>query len=121
MGTETTRHQLKLSSPRRRGSMGRPGSCPSHGSRIALPQIKQRAARLSGMTVLVGNDRPTGPLTFPHLALARPFARRHEGVTSPSLPRPPCPISSTPSTRSEERRVGKECVSTCRYRWLPYH
>src|SRR3546814_1767019 len=22
--------------------------------------------------------------------------------------------------RSEERRVGKECVSTCRYRWLPY-
>src|SRR3546814_17900449 len=23
--------------------------------------------------------------------------------------------------RSEERRVGKECVSTCRSRWLPYH
>src|SRR3546814_6285911 len=23
--------------------------------------------------------------------------------------------------RSEERRVGKECVSTCRYRWNPYH
>src|SRR3546814_12984626 len=23
--------------------------------------------------------------------------------------------------RSEERRVGKECVSTCRYRWSPYH
>src|SRR3546814_10562791 len=23
--------------------------------------------------------------------------------------------------RSEERRVGKECVSTCRYRWLPDH
>src|SRR3546814_13831265 len=22
--------------------------------------------------------------------------------------------------RSEERRVGKECVSTCRYRWTPY-
>src|SRR3546814_11766500 len=30
----------------------------------------------------------------------------------------------TPSTligRSEERRVGKECVSTCRSRWAPYH
>src|SRR3546814_19590274 len=25
------------------------------------------------------------------------------------------------STRSEERRVGKECVSTCRSRWSPYH
>src|SRR3546814_17255906 len=23
--------------------------------------------------------------------------------------------------RSEERRVGKECVSTCRSRWYPYH
>src|SRR3546814_222075 len=23
--------------------------------------------------------------------------------------------------RSEERRVGKECVSTCRYRWSPYN
>src|SRR3546814_17801356 len=25
------------------------------------------------------------------------------------------------SMRSEERRVGKECVSTCRSRWSPYH
>src|SRR3546814_1674753 len=25
------------------------------------------------------------------------------------------------SYRSEERRVGKECVSTCRSRWSPYH
>ena len=23
--------------------------------------------------------------------------------------------------RSEERRVGKECVNTCRSRWSPYH
>src|SRR3546814_7119184 len=26
-----------------------------------------------------------------------------------------------PAQRSEERRVGKECVSTCRSRWSPYH
>src|SRR3546814_14504256 len=25
------------------------------------------------------------------------------------------------SSRSEERRVGTECVSTCRSRWAPYH
>src|SRR3546814_15371008 len=25
------------------------------------------------------------------------------------------------SMRSEERRVGKECVRTCRSRWSPYH
>src|SRR3546814_13413878 len=27
----------------------------------------------------------------------------------------------TANIRSEERRVGKECVSTCRSRWTPYH
>src|SRR3546814_9224173 len=27
----------------------------------------------------------------------------------------------SPLSRSEERRVGKECVSTCRSRWSPYH
>src|SRR3546814_19095337 len=26
-----------------------------------------------------------------------------------------------PDMRSEERRVGKECVITCRSRWSPYH
>src|SRR3546814_3846875 len=28
---------------------------------------------------------------------------------------------TTSAIRSEERRVGKECVSTCRSRWSPYH
>src|SRR3546814_8609640 len=31
----------------------------------------------------------------------------------------PCPLR--PGCRSEERRVGNECVSTCRSRWSPYH
>src|SRR3546814_13109856 len=29
--------------------------------------------------------------------------------------------SKIAGVRSEERRVGKECVSTCRSRWSPYH
>src|SRR3546814_17664904 len=29
-------------------------------------------------------------------------------------------IGSRPPQRSEERREGKECVSTCRSRWSPY-
>src|SRR3546814_13814172 len=33
------------------------------------------------------------------------------------LPRDLCDVVD----RSEERRVGKECVSTCRSRWSPYH
>src|SRR3546814_11554377 len=30
-------------------------------------------------------------------------------------------LVETEVARSEERRVGKECVSTCRSRWAPYH
>src|SRR3546814_11544088 len=30
-------------------------------------------------------------------------------------------IGRDDNSGSEERRVGKECVSTCRYRWSPYH
>src|SRR3546814_14159040 len=30
-------------------------------------------------------------------------------------------VENVPSSRSEERRVGKECVSTGRSRWSPYH
>src|SRR3546814_4263894 len=29
--------------------------------------------------------------------------------------------TADPGSRSEERRDGKECVSTCRSRWSPYH
>src|SRR3546814_1484410 len=37
--------------------------------------------------------------------------------------RSPAPVQLAPvgCERSEERRVGKECVSTCRSRWSPYH
>src|SRR3546814_19333865 len=31
------------------------------------------------------------------------------------------PLPDIERLRSEERRVGKECVSTCRSRWSPYH
>src|SRR3546814_20841017 len=37
-------------------------------------------------------------------------------------PRVRCrPWAVLANDRSEERRVGKECVSTCRSRWSPYH
>ena len=34
---------------------------------------------------------------------------------------PENPFDENSKPRSEERRVGKECVSTCRSRWSPYH
>src|SRR3546814_11784303 len=39
---------------------------------------------------------------------------------SASAQGPVLPVCAQGS-RSEERRVGKECVSTCRSRWSPYH
>src|SRR3546814_13345872 len=64
----------------------------------------------------------------PAPASAAPSASRRE--TSPRLPArargaasasPPARTSGGTATRSDERRVGKECVSTCRSRWSPYH
>src|SRR3546814_3194784 len=44
---------------------------------------------------------------------------------APDAHSPPRPYNLTLGVsladRSEERRVGKECVSTCRSRWSPYH
>src|SRR3546814_17286488 len=37
------------------------------------------------------------------------------------LPNNPLPDAIVVTLRSEERRVGKECVNTCRSRWSPYH
>src|SRR3546814_13463267 len=41
-----------------------------------------------------------------------------QAATAPTPMKAPVPSDSW---RSEERRVGKECVSTCRSRWSPYH
>src|SRR3546814_15208685 len=44
--------------------------------------------------------------------------RRQKGWRlSPAYDLVPAPVVS----RSEDSRVGKECVSTCRSRWSPYH
>src|SRR3546814_7809430 len=42
-------------------------------------------------------------------------------VTNPPVWLPGGPYELLVEARSEERRVGKECVSTCRSRWSPYH
>src|SRR3546814_6009081 len=53
------------------------------------------------------------------------FPRRNDQAKLPpegATPTPPVsPVQQIkPVSRSEERRVGKECVSTCRSRWSPY-
>src|SRR3546814_15190730 len=57
----------------------------------------------------------SGPL-FSRITTDAPSACAWSAAADPAAPDP---MTST-STRSEERRVGHECVSTCRSRWLPY-
>src|SRR3546814_7871562 len=52
-----------------------------------------------------------------HLALCRPC---HDLSRDHRARRGRISLQSC-APRSEERRVGKECVSTCRSRWSPYH
>src|SRR3546814_6948795 len=52
-------------------------------------------------------------------AMAKPISK----AVPSSMPGPRNGETSATTAvhRSEERRVGKECVSTCRSRWSPYH
>src|SRR3546814_8462591 len=43
------------------------------------------------------------------------------GLFRSSLWRSHGEVAAAQLLRSEERRVGKECVSTCRFRWSPYN
>src|SRR3546814_1420075 len=57
-------------------------------------------------------DRVTRLLDLQDTAASRPMTQMLLRVEN---------ASGGTDNRSEERRVGKECVSTCRSRWSPYH
>src|SRR3546814_14592214 len=73
------------------------------------------------------------PIAFTPTEPVSPLPTTPDGAETdaPAAPEPAEPVSSidvgqlvealASSDRSEERRVGKECVSTCRSRWSPYH
>src|SRR3546814_3477376 len=60
-----------------------------------------------------------------HSFVASPFKSAFSLGNRNRHPRSPATVPAGPvdrrRSRSEERRVGKECVSTCRSRWSPYH
>src|SRR3546814_19684033 len=89
-------------------------------------------------TVILGGSAITCPsiqrMTDSVKAKAQPVDKRNSTISSQSrrcsqdqmvvkffrkTSAPPC--AQRKRCRSEERRVGKECVSTCRSRWSPYH
>src|SRR3546814_19340967 len=86
----------------------------------ALPDGRHQVRlRLSAATVEI-EDSPT----FTRLTRGDGFfeADRFEWVEFVSDPYPDALLREGGRLgRSEERRVGKECVSTCSFRWSPYH
>src|SRR3546814_14034934 len=62
-------------------------------------------------------NRPAFPFGLASLEVLQ----HHQPLQPPPAQSPIGPIPVAKAGRSEERRVGKECVSTCRSRWLPYH
>src|SRR3546814_13908188 len=94
--------------------------CPAdhHSSKAAAIIACARAC--SAMVAVL----PTGPLPpTPHAAQAISLADVYRGgLKIAPDPFPPRPFDiARAGSRSEERRVGKECVSTCRSRGAPAH
>src|SRR3546814_18414595 len=71
-----------------------------------IPDVAARCADQPQHPCPLGNMIERGKLTLPALIVEMETDRRGR--------------DSDPE-RSEERRVGKECVNTCRSRWSPYH
>src|SRR3546814_7859896 len=87
----------------------------------ALPERsigRRRLATIPGVVPGI-DDRPTGCLFNPRCSFVQPRCRAERPALIPDaagrLVRCHFPLD-----RSEERRVGKECVSTCRSRWSPH-
>src|SRR3546814_15401826 len=67
-------------------------------------------------------DRPTASVEAYQLyLLARSFYLRGFDKRSLRIAHDLFTKATEIDPRSEERRVGKECVRTCRSRWSPYH
>src|SRR3546814_13596687 len=84
--------------------------------------LEREADRLSDAAAAAGDDcdacHENSPTDCQAIPKTRGDAPQVEGKESR---RQRARIVRTFEKRSEERRVGKECVSTCRSRWSPYH
>src|SRR3546814_14239391 len=75
--------------------------------RLADGPVLDRAA--PAQAILDAGDPDGDPVAVTWRVLSESTDRRKAGDAA-----------AVPPDRSEERRVGKECVHTCRYRWSPY-
>src|SRR3546814_15240823 len=95
------------------GRLDLPGLFP-HGLKIAALRLSGAVdGDLAGVRIEDGFVDLGGPRLW-----LRASANRHDDAVRIEMN---AALADLPVDRSEERRVGKECVSTCRSRWSPYH
>src|SRR3546814_9526681 len=78
-----------------------------------------RCALVTGVQTCALPISPSQPTRCPRERTWTPHMQGSRGSQGRTV-RWQAPANCLPE-RSEERRVGKECVSTCRSRWSPYH
>src|SRR3546814_20526677 len=103
---------------------------------MSSPRVQPRADQLVRQWKRVTAGTASGPLRMKLLLTPRNLGTKKSGNVIAEVPgRDPaaspvivaCHLDSWDlgtgaiDDRSEERRVGTECVSTCRSRWSPYH
>src|SRR3546814_7093794 len=88
------------------------GSAADHRERVVAAEITR--ARACGHGLHAGVDQ-----VGVEFGLGRERADAEQAVLG--LQPHVDTVGNVVGDRSEERRVGKECVSTCRSRWAPYH
>src|SRR3546814_14823264 len=91
---------------------------------VGVEALKRRATELHEFNPMLGHRGCRLGVTYPEIyemqARAIFEAAINVAIESGVAPIPEVMIPLV-ATRSEERRVGKGCVSTCRFRWSPYH
>src|SRR3546814_15618656 len=81
---------------------------PTSGHRTMTPELASSLARPAERTPASAE---------PNFAATEQLVQR----VLPETGKPGYAVEVPEDARSEERSVGKECVSTCRSRWSPYH
>src|SRR3546814_19480601 len=87
--------------------------CSSDLASLAQTVVEPHMTTAFGMLSMMHYDAATGATQYLNGSMNAPLAGLG-GITGADL-------TTGRGVRSEERRVGKECVSTCRSRWSPYH
>src|SRR3546814_14403916 len=96
--------------------------CSSDLRRPVAPRVQAAAERLlhPPLPRLLGGGAREGVGSIP---VRSPSYRIHRSLAAIAPAAPPTLMVAlgSRSQRTEERRVGQACVSTCRSRWSPYH